>query len=156
MEEWMRDALERHLIQLSNTIPITDVLISLRVANIFDQNDYELIMNDSTNQTDALKRIQIVGKLKTRDSRAYWLFCHYIRQRCPQIFDKLHTNTDSACPMCNGQEDAERCNYCTGKNGFILCLSLNNQVRNSFQSFFFFGIQKKQTEDDQDILFVLF
>ena len=118
MNEWMLKCLERNFMELSRSIPITDTLIRLRAANVFDHNDYDSIMNDSVYRTQDEKRVAIIDKLRTRESRAYWLFCHAIKDGCPsRVFDNLHDNmTDPGCIVCNGEEEPRNCNYCTGKS----------------------------------------
>ena len=105
MEEWMRDSLKRNFNELTHTFPVMEVLIHLRGTNIFDQNDYELIMNDSVHRTDKMKRVAIFDKLITCEARAYWSFCHSIRLRCQRIFDDLHTLNADLCSECNGQHE---------------------------------------------------
>ena len=101
----MRDSLNRNFNELCHTFPVTEVLIRLRGTNIFDQNDYEFIMNDSVHRTDKMKRVAILDELIRREARAYWLFCHSIRLRCQRIFDDLHTLNADLCSECNGQQE---------------------------------------------------
>ena len=121
MEEWMKENLRNNLVDLSHTFPITDILIHLRGANIFDQSDYEEVMNSAVHRDERAKRVAIIDKLLTCDSRAYWSFCHFIRLRCQKIYEELHVNPE-LCTVCNGQEDAQACNYCKGISIFIIIL----------------------------------
>lgn len=126
MEEWMKENLDRNLEELSRSLPLRHVLLHLQAANIFDHNDSELLMNDSVYQSEAEKRIKIVDELKTRGCRAYWLFCHYIKERCLHIYFSLHDdviNEENICSVCNGEEESQQCNYCKGTYFFVMvCL----------------------------------
>ena len=126
MESWMLTKLDQSLIELSRCLDINDTILRLRVSNIFDDYDKELIMNDAVHKTDFDKRLKIIEVLKTRGPKAYWKFCHYIKQRCPNIFKKLHdeplteNDTEILCPVCQPQVDSPfsdqpQCDYCTGR-----------------------------------------
>ena len=106
----MIQKLEQNLDDLSQNLPILDILLYLRVADIFDTNDYELVMNDAVNRTSAEKRIKIVDTLKTRQPRAYWIFTHYIKESCPQNFSSLHDI--DGCTVCNDTNDDDHLHDC--------------------------------------------
>lgn len=124
MESWMLTKLDQSMIDLSKSLDINDILLRLRVSNIFDDYDKELVMNDCIHKTDFDKRLKIIELLRTRGPKAYWKFCHYIRQRSPNIFKRLHDEEsneygDKFCPVCNPQDDSQvyespKCDYCTG------------------------------------------
>ncbi|XP_066912956.1 myosin-11-like [Clytia hemisphaerica] len=119
MEDWMILKLESQLRTLSRNFNVHNVLIYLRVHNVFDYDDYERIRNNALYVTDEEKRVKIIDNLKRRGTRAYWVFCHAIQTRCPEMFRTLHddlgnNHPNRMCVICNGEEQERQCDYCTG------------------------------------------
>jgi Caspase recruitment domain. len=106
MDNLMIQALNQNLNDLSQNLPILHILRYLRVADIFDTSDYELVMNDAAYRTSAEKRIKIVDLLRSRQPRAYWMFTHYIRESSPHNFRSLHDiDVQPGCTVCADTDD---------------------------------------------------
>lgn len=120
MEYWQIEKLDQALYEIERSLDVRGILLRLQVSSIFDGNDSELVLNDSVYRTEGEKRVKIVEILKTRGSRAYFLFCHYAREKSPQIYQMLHdadNNNIANCVVCSGREIAEfkHCAHCNGK-----------------------------------------
>lgn len=121
MEDWQRALLDNSLLEITKSLDIRDTILKLRARNILNEDDEQLIMNDSVNKIDSEKRQKIVDILKTRGKRAYWAFCHIVRNKTPFIFDCLHKcenendKVEEVCLDCTGEENLSNCcNSCTG------------------------------------------
>ena len=115
MNKWQRKKLQNCLVEISSSLNIHSTVLNLRVWNIFDLGDEQIVLNDVICRNDSEKRQKLIEILLTKGENSYWVFCHIIKDKLPKIFSLLHDcmidgDNSTNCSLCS-DEDVSDSNF---------------------------------------------
>ena len=105
--------------EIVESVDILDILTGLRKHNILDNKDQENIYQAS-DRTQSKNYEVLFEIIKTKGDKAFWAFCHSLKNKAPVIYSNLHdisnVNARHDCAICIEEDGYFKCQYCLGKS----------------------------------------